>query len=168
MIAYGKDNNMPLIDTELEMIPIATLTLQLVWHGDELRHTRIIPEKKEISGIDFSRFKSPQLAKALAEYNQRSWTIIREAKLPFADQTQFMCRILQTLRSSVPFGKTITYGKLAELSGYPRAARAVGRCMAKNPWPVVIPCHRVIGHRSPGGFGSGLAIKKILLDLEKQ
>ncbi|MFO7816494.1 MAG: methylated-DNA--[protein]-cysteine S-methyltransferase, partial [Desulfovibrionales bacterium] len=88
--------------------------------------------------------------------------------LPFTGQTPFMCSVLNTLRSNVPFGQTITYGELAELSGYPRAARAVGRCMAKNPWPVVIPCHRVVGCNSLGGFSSGPAIKKMLLDLEKQ
>ncbi|MGM0610309.1 MAG: methylated-DNA--[protein]-cysteine S-methyltransferase [Thermodesulfobacteriota bacterium] len=156
------------MNSNIETIPVAGLTLQLIWHGNELQNTRIIPEKKEISGIDFLRLQSPQLTKALTEYSQLSWTIIRETKLPFTGQTPFMCSVLNTLRSNVPFGQTITYGELAELSGYPRAARAVGRCMAKNPWPVVIPCHRVVGCNSLGGFSSGPAIKKMLLDLEKQ
>ncbi|MFO7818564.1 MAG: hypothetical protein R6V39_12915 [Desulfovibrionales bacterium] len=79
------------MNSNIETIPVAGLTLQLIWHGNELQNTRIIPEKKEISGIDFLRLQSPQLTKALTEYSQLSWTIIRETKLPFTGQTPFMC-----------------------------------------------------------------------------
>jgi O-6-methylguanine DNA methyltransferase len=51
----------------------------------------------------------------------------------------------------VPAGQTVTYGELAEMAGYPRAARAVGNAMAANPIPVVVPCHRVI--RADGTLG---------------
>lgn len=53
---------------------------------------------------------------------------------------------------AVPAGQTVTYGELAEMAGYPRAARAVGNAMAANPIPVVVPCHRVI--RSDGTLGN--------------
>ncbi len=71
----------------------------------------------------------------------------------------------ETLR--IPAGETRSYGWLARTVGRPRAARAVGRVMATNPLPVVVPCHRVIG--SDGalhGYGGGLHVKAALLRLE--
>jgi len=67
----------------------------------------------------------------------------------------------------IPAGQTRSYGWLAERVGRPRAARAVGRVMATNPWPLVVPCHRVIG--SDGGlhgYGGGLRMKETLLRAE--
>lgn len=67
----------------------------------------------------------------------------------------------------IPFGETITYSSLADRAGYPKAARAVGTVMSKNNFPILIPCHRVIG--SGGklcGFGGGLDVKRWLLNHE--
>ncbi len=67
----------------------------------------------------------------------------------------------------IPHGETRSYGWLAQQVGRPRAARAVGRVMATNPLPLVVPCHRVIG--SDGGlhgYGGGLALKEALLRAE--
>lgn len=74
------------------------------------------------------------------------------------------CRQLQ-------FGQTISYGGLAEKSGNPAAGRAVGSALAKNPLPLIIPCHRVL--RTDGNLGGfsapgGLAVKKRMLQLEQQ
>lgn len=67
----------------------------------------------------------------------------------------------------VPAGKTVTYGELARRSGHPRAARAVGGAMARNPFPIMVPCHRVVGDdRSLTGFGLGLWRKRWLLEHE--
>jgi methylated-DNA-[protein]-cysteine S-methyltransferase len=69
--------------------------------------------------------------------------------------------------SRVPFGEVTTYGTLAARAGRPRAARAVGTVMNRNPIPIVLPCHRVVG--STGklvGYGGGLARKEFLLRLE--
>lgn len=67
----------------------------------------------------------------------------------------------------IPCGETVEYGRLAERVGNSRAARAVGQAMARNPVPLVIPCHRVVraGGRL-GGFGRGRALKRRLLALE--
>lgn len=78
-------------------------------------------------------------------------------------------RVLQTLYDTVPFGATVTYGELAARSGLGRAhtaARGVGSIMGSNPLPVVVPCHRVLGSDSLGGFGGGRATKEWLLALE--
>jgi methylated-DNA-[protein]-cysteine S-methyltransferase len=67
----------------------------------------------------------------------------------------------------IPAGRTVTYGELARRSGYSGAARAVGGAMRRNPIPIVIPCHRVVGEGgSITGFGLGLWRKRWLLDHE--
>jgi methylated-DNA-[protein]-cysteine S-methyltransferase len=67
----------------------------------------------------------------------------------------------------VPFGETTTYGALAARAGRPRAARAVGTVMNRNPIPIVLPCHRVVGSTgSLVGYGGGLERKVALLQLE--
>lgn len=64
--------------------------------------------------------------------------------------------------AAIPWGRTLTYGQVAELVGKPRAARAVGQAVGRNPIPVLIPCHRVLGSGWAGGFGPGLAAKAAL------
>ena len=67
----------------------------------------------------------------------------------------------------VPYGQVDTYGHLAKLVGRPRAARAVGVVMNRNPIPIVLPCHRIIGaNGSLTGYGGGLDNKRRLLELE--
>jgi methylated-DNA-[protein]-cysteine S-methyltransferase len=67
----------------------------------------------------------------------------------------------------VPYGMTTTYGALAAKAGHPRAARAVGTVMNRNPIPIVLPCHRVIGANGKlVGYGGGLERKRLLLELE--
>jgi methylated-DNA-[protein]-cysteine S-methyltransferase len=67
----------------------------------------------------------------------------------------------------VPFGSTTTYGTLAAKVGHPRAARAVGTVMNRNPLPIVLPCHRVVGaNGSLTGYAGGLDRKRLLLALE--
>ena len=67
----------------------------------------------------------------------------------------------------VPYGHTSTYGRLAALVGRPTAARAVGTVMNRNPVPIVLPCHRVVGASgSLVGYGGGLERKEQLLRLE--
>jgi methylated-DNA-[protein]-cysteine S-methyltransferase len=67
----------------------------------------------------------------------------------------------------VPYGETSTYGGLAQRIGKPRSARAVGGALNRNPLPIVLPCHRVVGSTgSLVGYAGGLEIKRALLDLE--
>ena len=66
----------------------------------------------------------------------------------------------------IPFGQTLTYKQVAEKTGHPKAARAVGSTMARNSLPIVIPCHRVLAVNGPGGYAGGLPMKLRLLKLE--
>jgi methylated-DNA-[protein]-cysteine S-methyltransferase len=67
----------------------------------------------------------------------------------------------------VPYGQTDTYGRLAAKVGRPRAARAVGMVMNRNPIPIVLPCHRIVGANGAlTGYAGGLHVKRALLELE--
>jgi methylated-DNA-[protein]-cysteine S-methyltransferase len=67
----------------------------------------------------------------------------------------------------VPYGRTDTYGALAARVGRPRAARAVGTVMNRNPIPIVLPCHRIVGANGAlTGYAGGLDVKRRLLELE--
>ena len=81
--------------------------------------------------------------------------------------TPFQLQVLRALQE-IPYGETISYGELAGKTGRPKASRAVGGACARNPIPIVIPCHRVIGSDgSLTGFGGGIRIKAALLALEQ-
>lgn len=72
-----------------------------------------------------------------------------------------------TMLAAVPFGQTWSYGELARRIGEPRAVRAVGAANGRNPLPVVLPCHRIIGGDGGlTGFGGGLPLKSFLLEHE--
>jgi methylated-DNA-[protein]-cysteine S-methyltransferase len=76
-------------------------------------------------------------------------------------------RTVLTRLAKVPHGQVTTYGALAKAAGRPRAARAVGTVMNRNPIPIVLPCHRVVGSDgSLVGYGGGLDRKRLLLSLE--
>jgi len=80
--------------------------------------------------------------------------------------TPFQLQVLEALQE-IPFGETRSYLDIARSIGRPKAVRAVGAANGRNPLPIVIPCHRVIGtNGSLTGFGGGLAAKEYLLGLE--
>ncbi|MGH3109689.1 MAG: methylated-DNA--[protein]-cysteine S-methyltransferase [Gaiellaceae bacterium] len=74
-------------------------------------------------------------------------------------------RVLEMLTAAAPFGRTVTYGELGRLAGEPDP-REVGVMMARNPIPLVVPCHRVVASDGLGGYGGGLDLKRRLLELE--
>jgi methylated-DNA-[protein]-cysteine S-methyltransferase len=81
-------------------------------------------------------------------------------------QAAFNRRVLGEL-ARVPYGEVVTYGELAARAARPRAARAVGTVMNRNPLPIVLPCHRVVGANGKlVGYGGGLDRKEALLRLE--
>ena len=94
--------------------------------------------------------------------------VVFSNKLDLSEATDFQRKVWEATRR-IPCGETRSYAWVAEQTGKPGAARAVGQALEKNPLPIVIPCHRVIASDgSLGGFGGGLAMKKRLLALEKK
>ena len=106
----------------------------------------------------------PEAAVQLRDYfaGQR-----RDFDLPIEPRgTDFQLRTWRALRA-IPYGATTTYAALARSIGKPKAVRAVGAANGRNPLPIVVPCHRVIGSDgSLTGFGGGTDVKRTLLQLE--
>ena len=127
-------------------------------HGDKARR----------ADIGWERYDEPfkKTARQLNEYFSGDR---QEFELDLApDGTTFQVEVLEALRG-IPYGETCTYRDIAVAVGRPKAVRAVGNANGRNPLPIVIPCHRVIGSDgSLTGFGGGIEIKRYLLDLEQQ
>jgi len=80
--------------------------------------------------------------------------------------TEFQLQVLNELQK-IPYGTTVSYGEIAKRIGRPKAVRAVGAANGRNPLPIMIPCHRVIGSTGDmTGFGGGIPTKEALLRLE--
>jgi methylated-DNA-[protein]-cysteine S-methyltransferase len=93
----------------------------------------------------------------------------KEFDLPLRlNGTEFQLSVLDALQK-IPYGETTSYAAIAECIGRPKAVRAVGAANGRNPIPIVVPCHRVIGsHGELTGFGGGLDTKEALLRLEAE
>lgn len=102
----------------------------------------------------------------LAEYfaGQR-----KDFDLPLSlEGTEFQVSVLEALQQ-IPYGETRSYGAVAKQIGRPKAVRAVGAANGRNPIPIIVPCHRVIGTSGDlTGFGGGLDTKAALLRLEAE
>jgi methylated-DNA-[protein]-cysteine S-methyltransferase len=129
---------------------------------------------RTLTGVGFERPKgipfrktpnSSPAKKELTEYfeeGRRSFTCRTE----FTEGTDFERKVWNAL-SAVPYGETRTYKWMAEQIGTPRAFRAVGQALGKNPLAIVFPCHRIIeSDGSLGGYSSGTDIKRRLLEGE--
>ena len=102
----------------------------------------------------------------ISDYMMRRRKHFADYDIDMKHFTPFQRRVLGEMRR-IPYGMTVSYKRLAELVGKPQAYRAVANVCAMNPLPVVIPCHRVVGSNSLGGYSSGLDVKKKLLRLER-
>lgn len=87
--------------------------------------------------------------------------------LDLSGLTEFQREVLSFV-ASIPLGETLTYGQVADRLGRPKAARAVGSALGKNPFPLIIPCHRVVGSKGIGGYSSGVELKQKILDVERE
>lgn len=106
-----------------------------------------------------------QCRKELSQYfagKRKNFTLpLRPRGTPFQKK-------IWTVLQTIPYGCTMTYKEIAEKAGNPKAVRAAGTACGKNPLPILIPCHRVIGSNgSLIGYAFGLPAKKYLLSLEK-
>ncbi|MEX2026837.1 MAG: methylated-DNA--[protein]-cysteine S-methyltransferase [Pirellulaceae bacterium] len=109
-----------------------------------------------------------RLAERIQAYASGGRDDFRDVPLDLSHLTEFQQRVVEQCRRIRP-GQTLSYGELASQAGYPGAARAVGSTMARNRFPIVVPCHRVVGAAGTiGGFSapSGISLKQKLLVLE--
>ena len=118
-------------------------------------------------GAEGARDASTLLDAAEAQLREYFARTRRTFDLPLDPRgTAFELRVWTALRT-IPYGETRSYGAIAAAIGSPRAARAVGMANHRNPLPILIPCHRVIGvDGSLTGYAGGLAAKRRLLALE--
>ena len=148
----------------------------LVGDGVTLWRARLGEEGELLEEVRsvFGAFPSPSeemLKGPLKELSAYFQGRLRSFSTPLRlEGTPFELRVWERLRD-VPFGETISYGRLAEAAGAPRASRAVGRAVGKNPLLIFVPCHRVIG--SDGtlkGFTApgGVEMKRRLLEHERR
>lgn len=126
---------------------------------------------KHLSEISFEkpackRGHAPDpLKRELREYFEGKTREFRQGII-FLVSTDFEKKVWLALKE-IPYGETRTYKWLAEKTGNPKASRAVGQALGRNPIPIVLPCHRVIeSDGSIGGYSSGIDIKRRLLDME--
>ena len=144
--------------------PIGTLLLLANEHG--LREVRF-PEPGGHRLEESWEPASPLLIEAARQLDLYFAGQLQSFDLPLAAEgTEFMKSVWAALQE-IPFGTTVSYGELARRLGRPGAARAVGAANRRNPLPICVPCHRVVGSDgSLTGFSGGLGIKRTLLELE--
>lgn len=150
----------------------AGLTLvQLPEKDREATRARLVEKAKE-TGEGASAASAPGWVKDAIERLRAHLTgrpqDFSRVPLDLSDATPFVAKVLRAAQA-VPAGRTVTYGELARTVGSPGASRAVGRAMATNAFPVLVPCHRVVASGgAPGGFSAygGLVTKERILELE--
>lgn len=130
----------------------------------------------QITSIDFGESDAKQsniketvlIKEARKELDEYFKGARKTFKLPLALKgTPFQKKVWQALMT-IPYGETMTYKQVAEAIGNPKACRAVGMANNRNPIPIIIPCHRVIGSNGKlVGYAGGLHIKEKLLEMEQ-
>jgi methylated-DNA-[protein]-cysteine S-methyltransferase len=129
-------------------------------------------DERGLSHVDFAgppgaRSGDPLLAEAEAQLTAYFAGERIRFELPLSPRGTDFQRSVWVAVDAVPYGATTTYSALAAQLGRPRACRAVGAANGRNPLPVVVPCHRVVGAAGAlTGYGGGLERKRALLDLE--
>lgn len=150
--------------TMTEICVAEPLALSLEWRDGEVARLH----------LSWAADKTPSLSTPTGEALQAALVRYVAGEAPdwptlplrFAGLSDFSRRVMDAL-AQVPPGQKVSYGWLAARVGNPKAARAVGRVMANNPFPLLVPCHRVVGAGGAlTGFGPGLEMKEYLLRRE--
>lgn len=141
------------------------------FEADEVRRAYSDRLAERESAVDFDEGDwNPNLRRQLERYFHGQPVSFDDVELEAPPRTSFQERIIKATRR-IPFGKTLSYGELAQRAGFARAARAVGTVMSTNRFPIVIPCHRVVGSGGKlGGYSApqGLGLKSRLLAMEAE
>lgn len=145
-------------------------------YNTEIGPLSIFSDGVSLKKIDFSKAKINHLEFREDEIIFQTITQIREYlngsrkefKINYSLDTSAFQKEILDLTVLIPYGEKLTYGELAQKAGR-KCARAVGSVMRKNPIPIIIPCHRVIGKSNPYAYsgGTGEHIKKFLINLEE-
>jgi methylated-DNA-[protein]-cysteine S-methyltransferase len=151
--------------TRLVLTPLGELTLVASLRG--LRG--ILWEGQSPPGTEPAHGREDVLDAAARQLEAYFAGELRRFDLPLdLAGTEFQLAAWRAL-ADIPYGTTISYGEQARRLGRPRAVRAVGAANGRNPLPIVLPCHRLVGaDGSLVGFGGGLARKRLLLEHEAQ
>lgn len=162
-----------------ELLDLSLGQLGILWQGeDEPQLLRImLPEScKPMSELILTTFPDakPHRSERLGGIRQKLERYDRGETVTFTFPEQEITswgnftRLVWQATSNIPYGEVSTYGTIAEIISAPGAARAVGTALGKNPFPLIIPCHRVLRNdRTMGGFsGGGIGMKRILLERE--
>ena len=156
-----------MVDTPIGQLFVAATEGGLCRISYDPEPERVVENLARTLGVRVLRSARPvdETRRQLAEYFDRARTEF-ELDVDLRLAADFSRRVLEEL-ALVPYGEVTTYGELARRAERPRAARAVGTVMNRNPIPIVLPCHRVVGASgSLVGYGGGLARKEALLKLE--
>jgi methylated-DNA-[protein]-cysteine S-methyltransferase len=167
--------------SETSKIGVTTCQTAMGWVGIAWSEAGLVavtlPQATEAEALSrlpdsTSPIPMPPLGLDLAGLTGKLLRYFEGEDVPFDDPldptigTEFQRRVWAATRA-IPRGETRTYGDVAGQAGSPRAARAVGQALAGNPWPVVVPCHRVVGRDgSLTGFGGGVEMKRRMLAME--
>lgn len=151
--------------TRTETIVAHPLALRLEWDGEVLRGIRLT-WAEEGQQPDIQTLTGWAVARSLERYVAGEPVDWPELPVDMEGLPPFHKKVLTELLR-IPPGETLSYGQLAAKCGSPKASRAVGQVMAKNPWPLIFPCHRVLATGGGlGGYGPGVEMKRWLLELE--
>jgi methylated-DNA-[protein]-cysteine S-methyltransferase len=143
-------------------------TLTLVADEDGLRRIDFEKANRPITIQDGWKENPGFFAPLKAQLRAYFKGALKQFDIPLAPVgTPFQLRVWQALRT-IAYGELVSYKAIAQAVGNPKAVRAVGGANGRNPIPILIPCHRVIGSNgSLTGFGGGLTTKQRLIDLER-
>jgi methylated-DNA-[protein]-cysteine S-methyltransferase len=154
-------------ETAAVAVDTALGTIGVVATGDGLRRV-LLPGRTAARAGEGARgeaaVRARQAAAQLEEYvagERREFDV----ELDWSDVEPRHRNVLEALVAAAPFGRTVTYGDLARRAGE-EDPREIGTMMARNPLPLVVPCHRVVAADGLGGYGGGLELKRRLLELE--
>ncbi|MFJ9418955.1 methylated-DNA--[protein]-cysteine S-methyltransferase [Streptomyces sp. NPDC101227] len=159
----------PLTHTVLADTPVGPLTLVAL--GDALTGLYMTDQRHRPPQEAFGTPADPDdppFAETITQLRAYFRGELTTFDLPLALRgTPFQRRVWAAL-CTIPYGETVSYGRLAERLGAPTAARAVGLANGRNPVGIIVPCHRVVGaNGSLTGYGGGLDRKRRLLDFER-
>lgn len=136
--------------------------------------TLVESSEKVISGIYLNKdldkslinLETPLLAKLKKQLTEYFEGTRKDFDIPFKQKSTLFQKDVYDILKEVSYGYTVTYGDIAYLLDKEKGARAVGNALGKNNILILVPCHRVLGKNSLGGFTGGLEVKKKLLKLE--